>query len=468
MADRYVDDTNASPSAPYETWGTAATTLVTSEAAASAGEKIFVASGHTEGLGTGTTTFSFPGTVASPSMLLSATLGSDPNALLAGATIDTTGTNISSTINMSGNLYAWGVTIIAATGTGSGIINLGENAQNRQTWENCKFQIAGSNSNGRLNIGTLSTSAINSVDLVNCEIKFSAAAQGLAFSTCNALIRNLTVNASSTAQTGAFVKQFTASSRASKIVFEGCDFRNLGSSVQLCLAPSSANFSLGVLFRNCRLPDSWTGTLAGSAPVGVAPGVRIEMHNCAADVTGSDNATNYALWIEEYLGTIRDETTIVKTSGASNGTTALAWKMTSNADAEYPHQALASPEIVRWQESTGSAITVTVEVVHDSQGAGSGSKFQDDEIWLEVQYLGDSTIETPLGVFIDDVKANVLATATNQADSSVTWTTTGLTSPIKQALSVAFTPYVKGYIHARVMLAKASKTVYVDPMLTVS
>lgn len=135
--------------------------------------------------------------------------------------------------------------------------------------------------------------------------------------------------------------------------------------------------------------------------------------------------------------------------------------MTSTADAEWNHQTLDSPEIVRWNETVGSAITATIEILHDS-----ATNIQDDEIWMEMQYLGTSGV--PLSLFVDDAAADYLATPADQADSSASWTTTGMTNPNTQKLSVTFTPQEKGFIHAVVKLAKASYTVYVDPKITVS
>jgi len=179
------------------------------------------------------------------------------------------------------------------------------------------------------------------------------------------------------------------------------------------------------------------------------------MYNCdSAD-------TNYRLWIEDYSGSIKHETTLVKTGGASDGTTPLSWKMATGADAEYPTIILKSGEIVRWNETTGSAITVTVDILHDSV-----TNLKDNEIWLEVMYLGTSGV--PLGAFVDDAVADVLAAAADQAASSATWTTTGMANPNKQKLEVTFTPQEKGFIHAVVHMAKASYTVYVDPVQQVS
>ena len=90
----------------------------------------------------------------------------------------------------------------------------------------------------------------------------------------------------------------------------------------------------------------------------------------------------------------------------------------------------------------------------------------DQQIWLEVQYLGTSGF--PLGAFIDDAAADYLAVASNQTASSVAWTTTGLTNPNKQKLSVTFTPQEKGFIHAVVKVAMASKTVFICPKLEIT
>jgi hypothetical protein len=238
-------------------------------------------------------------------------------------------------------------------------------------------------------------------------------------------------------------------------LIEGCDFSGMSTTFNM-LSGSVGN---RLVIRNCKLPSSWTGQLFPAASK-VALGGTVEMYNC------DSGDTNYRLWVETGVGTIVDETTIIRTGGASDGTTGIAWKVTSTADAQYPHLTVESPEIVQWNETTASAITATVEIVHDSQGAGNGADFHNDEIWLEVMCLGTSG--APLGSFISSAKADVLATAADITNSSETWTTTGLTTPVKQTLSVTFTPQEKGFIHAKVYLAKASKTVYIDPLITVS
>jgi hypothetical protein len=207
-----------------------------------------------------------------------------------------------------------------------------------------------------------------------------------------------------------------------------------------------------VVIRNCKLPASWSGALnvSTNAYFGV-----VEMFNC------DSGDTNYRYRKATHLGTVQDETTIVRTGGASDGVTPWSLKMVSNANAEYPLLTLNSPERVQWNSTVGSPKTITVEFVHDSL-----TNLKDNEIWLEVEYLGTSGV--PLGLHISDAAATILTTAADQADSVEAWTTTGLTNPNTQKLSVTLTPQEAGYFHYTVKLAKASTTVYLDPKATVS
>jgi hypothetical protein len=154
------------------------------------------------------------------------------------------------------------------------------------------------------------------------------------------------------------------------------------------------------------------------------------------------------------MGDVYSESTIVRTGGASDGTTPISRKMTSSANAKF-FAPLESDDVFAWNETTGSSVTVTAETMTDNV------TLTDAEAWVEVEYLGTSGF--PLGSGASDRAADILATPANQTTSSEAWTTTGLTTPVKQKLSVTFTPQEKGLIRARVMLAKASTTLYFCP-----
>ena len=171
--------------------------------------------------------------------------------------------------------------------------------------------------------------------------------------------------------------------------------------------------------------------------------------------------TSYNYYFDRYTGTIEDELTLVRTGGASpDGTTGYSWKVTTkNASFVFPTE---TEQIAIWNETTGSAMTATMEILHDS-----ATNLTDGDIWIEVEYLGEAS--TTKSTFVTDRMTYLVSTPTDQASSSETWTTTGMSNPNKQKLvSPSFTPEQKGYIKARVCIAVDDKTVYIDPVITIA
>lgn len=413
---------------------------------AAAGDRIFVSNNHaaTEAPG-GTVTIAVPGTLAAPCQIIC--VNDSTGAITTGASESITADR---QITINGHFYCYGLTIAQ---TNQNAIGFGQAASDSQIWEQCTFTLASGSANGRIYAGGTSSPAKSRIVLINCYVRFGHANNSFQVGSTFFVIRGITLLSGGTSPTALF--SYGSTIRGADIRCDNFDLSNASAGVNLLTAAASSG---DADFRYGKLPTSWSGGVIGTVPTAV--GATYTMYNCdAAD-------TNYRFWREDYCGQTKNETTIVRTGGASDGTTPISWKMTSSANAEYPLHRLESPEIIIWNDTTGSSKTLTVEIVHDSAGAGSGSKFQDDEIWLEVQYLGTSGF--PLGSRITDAKASVLATAADQASSSETWTTTGLTTPVKQALSVTFTPQEKGYFIARVVVAKASKTVYVCPKATVT
>jgi hypothetical protein len=102
-----------------------------------------------------------------------------------------------------------------------------------------------------------------------------------------------------------------------------------------------------------------------------------------------------------------------------------------------------------------------VEILTDSVTA-----LNNDDIWMELEYLPNSS--DTQGSLVNDSKSNILAANAAQPTSTATWTTTGITNVMKQKLQITFTPGQKGAVRARVFLAKASTTVYVDPVVSIA
>lgn len=440
MGNIYVRSTDGNNADSGATWALAKADASGAAAIDAAGDTVWFSQSHSEN-GSGTLDLNFAGTLASPVRVLCGNDAAEPPiALATGATITRTGTT---NTTISGAVYVYGITIIQEYQL---FLN-GSSANYPQTYENCSFQMTNSGSAGVTYFGTQSNQGYL-MTLKNCTFKFAAAANTLQVIAATAILEGCSFVSGTTSPTVLF--GLSQDRSAANLLVTGMDMTNLAAGVKLFSAAAFATFRAVV--RNSKLPASWSGTLVDTGIPG--PGQRFCMYNC------DSGAVNYKLWIEEYSGTIKDETTLVRTGGASDGTTPISWKMTTAANANFL-QPLPTDEIVIWNETTGSAKTLTVEILHDSATA-----LKDDEVWVEVTYLGSAS--TPIATIITDKKADTLATAADQASSSVTWTTTGMGNPNKQKLSVTFTPQMKGFIHAVVKAAKASKTLYVDPKLTIS
>lgn len=447
MTDRFIDNFTPGSGGDGLSWANAELTAAAVDAVDAAGDRWLFDYRHSESTGAAIT-LSLAGTLASPSQLISVTQtgASGVSGVTAGATI-ATGAG-SYPINISGVGYIFGITFTSGVGSGSNFAPIMCGADNDHlVFDTCTLYLATSNAAAKFRFGTGSVGVEVSAELLNTTLRFAATGQGLQLYQTKLVWRGGGLHAS-----GAAITLLISSlADGSDVLIDGVDLSYGASGMNLC--SGGLNTPGRLIFRNCKLPASWSGGVFSSAPSSL--GIRGELYNCAA------GDVNYAMWVEDYAGSIKHETTIVHTGGASDGTTPISWKMASSANAEYPAIVLRSPEIFVPNTTTGASKTLTVEIAQD----GTTTALNDDEIWLEVEYLGTSG--TPLALFASDAKADVIASAAAQANSSETWSGLSGTNK-KQALSVTITPQEEGVYIARVCLAKASTTVYVDPKVTVS
>lgn len=429
MADIHVDSAG-SATAPYETWAKAATSIATAAGADAAGDRILMGSAYSEtaaGI-----TGSWAGTVTAPTQLLSGTKDatSGITALTAGAVLES-----STTTNVhTGNLYAYGITF-RSTSASSHFLQLG-GANNVQRFEDCSFVFTGTGGSSSIQFGAVASASGCQTDLDNCTFRFAAAGQTIT-AYGDLRISGGAWLSGGTSPTAVFKTLGTGTKGASLLV-EGFDFSNLGTGVNL-VAQSQGGFTC--IFRDCILPTGWTGSPIADAAL--LEGHRVELWNYKV------GSTWYRAYIKTTRMTMVDENTIVMTGGADDGAP-YSLKMTTTANCAYPVTIARSPDLTVPNTTTGSSITVTVQIIHDSATA-----LEDDEIWLEV--------EEPDGTVTTDAVASVIAAPAAQTASGATWTTTGMANPNAQELSVTINPSVAGPLLCRVMCAKPSKVVYIDP-----
>jgi hypothetical protein len=176
-------------------------------------------------------------------------------------------------------------------------------------------------------------------------------------------------------------------------------------------------------------------------------------------------ATAYKSARYQYEGTETTETSITRVGGASDPTgQAQSRKIVTTANSQWLRPFKAEPYAI-WNPTAGANVTVTV-----CGTINAGALPNNDDIWLEVEYLGSSA--SPLGTIVTTTKANVLAANAAVASDGSTWNGGGSGagwSPFKLVATLSSPqPGMAGYLHARVRAAKPSSTYYIDPQITLS
>lgn len=423
-------------------WANAFTTLTTAFVTEIAGDTLYVAHDHAESTA-GTVTLTSSGTLANPTKVVCVNrAGSVPPVSAdrrATAQVSTTGANL---INITGCTHYDGIIFNAGNGsTGASSIIIPSASSMWLRFDNCSL---------RVGVTAAAASAVQIggnaqggeyVELNNTTMSFANVANNiLLYGTLK--WRNTPSALLGTIPTTLFLPNTL---RTAFVECLGVDLSAAGSGKTLVAALGTAQ---GVVFSfvDCKLNASVT-----KSAVPLTHG-STEIDFIRSGATG----VNYTVFRHRISGTLAEETTIVRTGGATDGTTQIAWKIDTTATCSYS-MPFETPAIAIWNDTTGSAKTATVEGIW-----GGGAVPNDDDIWLDVEYLGDAS--SPQGSFVNDGKADLLATAAGQTSSSETWG--GSTTKFK--LGVTFTAQQKGWIYVRVKCAKASSTFYIDPLVTLT
>jgi hypothetical protein len=424
----YLSSVDGNDSDNGTTWALAKATLAAALTAAGAGGTVYVDNAHAESQAS-LLTLTSPGTAASPVRVICSDRTGNPEpptARATTATVSTTGNN-SIAIGNSGVTYIYGVALQSGSGANATLITSGGS-----TWffDTCAVKLTGTSG------GYIQFSG-GYVELNNTPFYFNSTGQTV-YNDGPVVWKN---TANAIAGTAVPTTLFTNNNAGPTQVI-GVDLSAAGSGKNL--VNIAAATKRDYRFANCKLGASVsyaTGSVAG------VQGNSLEMLNCdSAD-------TNYKYYFQNYAGIVRDETTIVCTGGSTDGTTPVSYKFVTTANSKF-YAPLYGPWVTFFVNSTGS-ITLAAEVVTDNV------TLTDADAWIEVESLNNGSY--PISSLSNDqVTDPIFGSAANQTTSSVTWTTTGLTTPVKQTLSKAVTTAEKGPIRARVVLAKASTTMYAD------
>lgn len=412
-----------------------------------AGNTIYVGDNHAESQATAISMAPAGTTATVGRMLCHNHSGSYPPAssdLTTGATISTTGAvNLTITPSLSGMFYFYGLTFISAVGQ-SGSNNLNFSAGSCLVYlDTCSLQLA--TTGGSASISTAFAGIPGTFIFNNTTVKFANTAQAISVAG-NFLWQNTGAILASGSTVPSYILQM-ATNNFTSVVLEALDLSQLTGNI--VNAPGNSQQS-NVLVKDCKLNAS--GAVVPSSPAGFG---------CTIQVVRSDSSgTAYKSARYAYEGTETTETSITRVGGAADPTgQAQSRKIVTTANSQWLRPFKAEGFAI-WNPTTAANVTVTVFGT-----INAGALPNNDDIWLELEYLGSASF--PTGTITNTTKASLLAANAAVASDSSSWNGGGSGAgwtPFKLTKTLSSPqPGLAGYIEARVRVGKASATYYLDP-----
>jgi hypothetical protein len=427
MADKYVYS-GAVGAADGTTWADAYVTLTAGLAGIGAGDTLWVAHDHAESTA-GAVTLTGPGTVASPCRVLCVNrAGTVPPVAADLATTATCSTTGASNLTLAGYYYVEGIIFSAGDGANTAVLTI---TSSFARLKNCALRLGGNAGTLRITGASTARSILN-----NVTVQFAAVGQSIQ----NGGI--CTWRNTATAISGATIPTvlFTGSP-SGKLRLEGVDLSAVGSGKTLF---GNVTNMCDVELINCKLEDDATKR---SAQTSTGHDVKL---------VRSSETGNYKFERFNYLGDETTEITVIRTGGSSDGTQGYSKKIVTTANAK-PHNPFEALPIEIWNDVEDVSRTVTVYGIW-----GGGAVPDDDEIWIDVDYMAHAT--SPQFSTVSSGMATVLSTPASVDASSETWG--GGTTDFQ--MSVDFTPAQKGPVQIRVRAGVASSTFYICAKPTIA
>jgi hypothetical protein len=374
--------------------------------------------------------------------------GSYPPAasdLTTGASISTTGAvNLNFTPTVSGGFYFYGVSFVAGVGQ-SAAAGLNFSAQLCTVYlDNCSLVMATSAS---AQIVLSSGAGAGAVTFNNTTVKFANTGQIISVQLGQLTWQNTgQVLASGSSVPNNFI--VPGSNSFTSVVLEAVDLSQLTGNI------FSASTALGsFLVKDCKLNASATFAIP------TLSGMTVQY------VRSDSSGTAYKSARYQYEGTETTETSITRVGGASDPSgQAQSRKIVSTGNAQWLRPFQAEPYAI-WNSTIGANVTVTV-----CGTVNAGALPNNDDIWLEVEYLGNASF--PVGTIVSTTKSSTLAANAAVASDSSTWNGGGSGagwSPFKLVATLSSPqPGLPGILEARVRVGKPSATYYIDPTVVLT
>lgn len=404
-------------------------------------DTVFVSSNHS--VTTGNTSSTNYGSPALRTVFLSVNdTAAPPTTLLAGATEAYSANGGFQSVTIGSNYsYFNGITFQSNNvSTAQNFFTLGMLSS---FYENCTFQInmGTSSTNCAIQFGQVGTAQNglgngNYFDIRNCTFLFSKTDQQVGlFGLTIANMKNISIAPTGVIPTSLF------SLTTAAVTIADSDLSNLN----ITLFNLGNNYAGITTLSNCKL-NSGVSLTTGNYTSGSFG--FLKLHN-------SDSAnTNYRYYYNTYAGIAQQETTVVRTGGATNGTTAISWNITTNSTISFSTP-FVSEDISVWNTNASGSQTATIYIT-------SNTVLTNATFWAEAEYLGTSSF--PLGNLISS-KMAWFGTPTALTTDSSTW---GGSISNKYKIVLNFTPTQVGALKVRFYCAAPSATIYVDPEIVIS
>lgn len=419
------------------TWAKALNDIKAGINTAGIGDDIWVGDDHVETI-VGSITYDGSFDTTAPKRVIAVdTHVTDPPTGLKSSRFVVTAGNTEG-IFFTGNLYVENFEF-ALSGSSTSDINIGNDSTNFQafTFNNCKFSVVSTGSSTNLNLGgTASTSETVAILWLKCDLKFGRLGARIDNNHSIFLWFGGSYDAAAIVPTSLY--SIGIRSGNGKIV--GVDLSGLtGSGKSILTAPASAGFLRLV---GCKVGATFSW-------ISAAPTVRGASIEAIACDDGSGEFQHY--W-EGYEGSFEAQSTIFRDAGAFNDVSNFSYEFITGANCtrEFP---IFGPWLDIFFDTTG-AKTLTINIIND------GTTFQNDEVWLEIEYLDTAGVEL---LKLEDTRNVTLATPANLTTNSLAWTGTGgFGSAIKQHVAKTVTVNAKGAARCRLVVGIPSETLYVD------
>lgn len=418
-------------------WANAFTTLQGFYSACSSGDTADILSTHAETHAT-TTQFYGPTNDAQPLFHYSCGNTHSPaqaGDLTVGASVTTTG---NSNMQVSNNCYYYGITFNCGTGANNVNFQLGANNNATSYFDNCALKINATGATAFF-IFQMGDGGYKYI-LNNTTLGFGNAGQIIEFAECDVVWQNTPSAITGTPPT--VLWGATSNVASANWLVRGVDL----SAITGTLVGGGAHCNVHFQFINCKL----------NAGVTIC-GTILYRYGTTVDVINSDSSgTNYRQERYTYTGKLLTSTAV--TNGATDGTTPISWQVTTLATPLW-YDPFPCFEIVQWV----AAGTYAASYVNMTSATAS---LTNADAWVEADVM--TSAASPISTTSTGKTATIL-TAGSTLTSGSAWTVPLGGSPNNYQLTIpSFTVALAGYVHFRVMIAKPSVTVYVDPKVVVA